>query len=24
VVAIIHFVAYPFYVGESSDWKGVI
>ena len=23
VVAIIHFVAYPFYAGESSDWKGV-
>ena len=24
VAAIIHFVAYPFYAGESSDWKGVV
>jgi len=23
VVAILHFVAYPFYAGEASDWKGV-
>ena len=21
--AVAHFVAYPFYAGESSDWKGV-
>ena len=24
VAAIIHFIAYPFYAGESSDWKGVV
>ncbi len=24
VAAIIHFVAYPFYAGEKSDWKGVV
>jgi membrane-associated protease RseP (regulator of RpoE activity) len=24
VAAVIHFIAYPFYAGESSDWKGVI
>jgi len=24
VAAIIHFIAYPFYAGEKSDWKGVI
>ena len=23
VAAIIHFVAYPFYCGKASDWKGV-
>lgn len=23
VAAAIHFVAYPFYAGEKSDWKGV-
>lgn len=24
VAAIVHFLAYPFYAGEASDWKGVI
>jgi len=24
VAAVIHFIAYPFYAGESSDWKGVV
>ena len=24
VAAVIHFLAYPFYAGESSDWRGVI
>ena len=24
VAAVIHFMAYPFYAGEKSDWKGVI
>ena len=24
VAAIVHFLAYPFYAGESSDWKGVV
>ena len=24
VAAVAHFIAYPFYAGESSDWKGVI
>ena len=24
VAAILHFWAYPFYAGESSDWKGVV
>ena len=24
VAAIAHFIAYPFYAGEASDWKGVI
>ena len=23
VAAIVHFLAYPFYAGEKSDWKGV-
>ena len=23
VAAVAHFIAYPFYAGESSDWKGV-
>jgi len=23
VAAVIHFIAYPFYAGEKSDWKGV-
>lgn len=23
VAAVIHFLAYPFYAGEKSDWKGV-
>ena len=23
VAAIVHFLAYPFYAGEASDWKGV-
>lgn len=23
VAAVIHFIAYPFYAGEASDWKGV-
>ena len=24
VAAIIHFIADPFYAGESNDWKGVV
>ena len=24
VAAILHFWAYPFYAGESNDWKGVV
>ena len=24
VAAVIHFIAYPFYAGERSDWKGVV
>ena len=24
VGAVIHFLAYPFYAGEKSDWKGVL
>ena len=24
VAAVAHFIAYPFYAGESSDWKGVL
>jgi len=24
VAAILHFVAYPFYAGEASDWRGVL
>jgi len=24
VAAIVHFLAYPFYAGERSDWRGVI
>ena len=24
VAAILHFIAYPFYAGEKSDWKGVV
>ena len=24
VATIVHFLAYPFYAGEKSDWKGVV
>ena len=24
VAAVAHFIAYPFYAGETSDWKGVM
>ena len=24
VAAVAHFIAYPFYAGESTDWKGVV
>jgi membrane-associated protease RseP (regulator of RpoE activity) len=24
LAAILHFVSYPFYAGESSDWRGVV
>ena len=24
VAAVIHFIAYPFYAGESNDWNGVV
>lgn len=24
VAAVAHFIAYPFYAGETSDWKGVV
>lgn len=24
VAAVIHFMAYPFYAADKSDWKGVV